>query len=106
MAGYELPIGIEIFRGRYVKSFAAPMRLTPGKVEHYGWSLPNVDHVFLPGHRIMVQIQSSLFPLYDRNPQSFVPNIMYAKPGDYRTATQSIWHGGSASSAVILPVVP
>ena len=106
MAGYELPIGIEIFRGRYLKSFAEPKALVPGRVEHYRWTLPNVDHVFLPGHRIMVQIQSSLFPLYDRNPQTFVDNIMYAKPGDYRKATQSIWHGGAAASAVSLPVVP
>jgi putative CocE/NonD family hydrolase len=106
MAGYELPIGIEIFRGRYVRSFARPVRLTPGKVEHYSWALPNVNHVFLPGHRIMVQVQSSLFPLYDRNPQTFVDNIMYARPGDYRRATQSIWRGGASASAVMLPVVP
>ena len=106
MAGYELPIGIEIFRGRYVKSFAAPAPLTPGKVEHYHWALPNVNHVILPGHRIMVQVQSSLFPLYDRNPQAYVDNIMYAKPEDYRKATQSVWHGGATASAVMLPIVP
>jgi putative CocE/NonD family hydrolase len=106
MSGYELPIGIEIFRGRYVHSFAKPERLQPGKVEHYRWSLPNVDHVFLPGHRIMVQVQSSLFPLYDRNPQTYVDNIFYAKPGDYRKATQSIWRGGANASAVMLPIVP
>ena len=106
MAGYELPIGIEIFRGRYLKSFAKPAPLKPGKVEHYRWTLPNVDHVFLPGHRIMVQIQSSLFPLYDRNPQTYVENIMYAKPGDYQKATQSVWFGGASASAVVLPVVP
>jgi predicted acyl esterase len=105
MAGYELPIGIEIFRGRYVKSFATPAPLKSGAVQHYRWSLPNVDHVFLPGHRIMVQIQSSLFPLYDRNPQTYVENIMYAKPGDYRKATQSIFFGGNNASAVVLPVV-
>ena len=105
MAGYELPIGIEIFRGRYVRSFASPARLKPGKVERYRWALPDVDHVFLPGHRIMVQVQSSLFPLYDRNPQTFVANIMHARPGDYRTATQSIWRGGDTASAVMLPVV-
>jgi len=105
MAGYELPIGIEIFRGRYLKSFAQPAPLKPGKVEHYRWTLPDVDHVFLPGHRIMVQVQSTLFPLYDRNPQTYVENIMYAKPGDYRKATQSIWFGGSSASAVVLPVV-
>jgi hypothetical protein len=105
MAGYELPIGIEIFRGRYVDSFAKPRALKSGKVEHYRFGLPNVNHVFLPGHRIMVQVQSSLFPLYDRNPQTFVPNIFYAKPGDYRKATQSIFRGGSTASAVYLPVV-
>ena len=105
MAGFELPIGIEIFRGRYVKSFAQPAPLKAGRVERYRWALPNVDHVFLPGHRIMVQIQSTLFPLYDRNPQTYVDNIMYAKPGDYRKATQSIWFGGGTSSAISLPVV-
>ena len=105
MAGLELPIGIEIFRGRYVKSFAAPAALKAGRVEHYRWTLPNVNHVFLPGHRIMVQVQSSLFPLYDRNPQTYVENIMYAKPADYKKATQSIWFGGNSASAVQLPVV-
>jgi putative CocE/NonD family hydrolase len=106
MAGYELAIGIEIFRGRYLRSLAKPAPLKPGKIENYRWSLPDVNHVFLPGHRIMVQIQSTLFPLYDRNPQTYVENIMYAKPGDYRKATQSIWHGGANASAVLLPVVP
>ena len=106
MAGYELPIGIEIFRGRYLKSFAQPSALTPGKVEHYSWTLPNVDHTFLPGHRIMVQVQSSLFPLYDRNPQTYVENMMYAKKADYRKATQSIWFGGANPSSIVLPVVP
>lgn len=106
MAGFELPIGIEIFRGRYLKSFAQPAALTPGKVERYTWSLPNVDHTFLPGHRIMVQVQSSLFPLYDRNPQTYVENIMYAKKADYRKATQSIWFGAANASSVVLPVVP
>ena len=106
MSGFELPIGIEIFRGRYVHSLSQPAALKPGKVEEYRFTLPNVDHVFLPGHRIMVQVQSSLFPLYDRNPQTFVDNIFYAKAGDYRRATQSIWRGGSTASAVILPIVP
>jgi len=106
MSGFELPIGIEIFRGRYVDSFAKPRALKAGKVEHYRWNLPNVNHVFLPGHRIAVQVQSSLFPLYDRNPQTFVPNIFYAKAGDYRKATQSVFHGGSTPSAVYLPIAP
>jgi putative CocE/NonD family hydrolase len=106
MSGFELPIGIEIFRGRYVDSFAQPHALTPGKVTEFKWNLPNVDHVFLPGHKIMVQVQSSLFPLYDRNPQSFVPNIFYAKAGDYRAARQSVFTGGNNASAVYLPIVP
>jgi putative CocE/NonD family hydrolase len=106
MAGYELPIGIEIFRGRYLKSFAEPTPLEPNKVERYAWRLPDVNHVFLPGHRIMVQVQSTLFPLYDRNPQTYVENIMFARPEDYAKATQSIWYGGNTASAVRLPVVP
>jgi putative CocE/NonD family hydrolase len=105
MAGYELAIGIEIFRGRYLKSFAQPSPLEPGKVERYTWKLPDVDHVFRPGHRIMVQVQSTLFPLYDRNPQTFVDNIMYAKKNDYKKATQRIWFGGANASSVVLPVV-
>ena len=106
MAGYELPIGIEIFRGRYLKSFAKPAALKPGKVERFTWRLPDVNHVFLPGHRIMVQVQSTLFPLYDRNPQTYVENIMWAKPADYQKATQRVWFGGSTASAVVLPVAP
>jgi len=70
LAGYELGIGIEIFRGRYVHGFATPAPLKPGQTYSFGWSLPHVNHVFLPGHKIMVQVQSSLYPLYDRNPQT------------------------------------
>jgi putative CocE/NonD family hydrolase len=106
LAGFELPIGIEIFRGRYVHDKAHPSALPSGKTVEYRWNLPNVGHVFLPGHRIMVQVQSSLFPLYDRNPQTFVPNIFNAKAGDYRAATQSIFYGGGTASAVLLPIVP
>ncbi|MDB5724386.1 MAG: CocE/NonD family hydrolase [Novosphingobium sp.] len=105
LAGYELPLGIEIFRGRYVGGFAAPVPLEPGRTYAFQWSLPNVDHVFLPGHRIMVQVQSSLFPVYDRNPQSWVPSIMDAKPEDYVKATQTVRYGGSQASAVWLPIV-
>ena len=105
MAGYELALGIEIFRGRYVHSLDKPKALTPGKVEEYKFGLPNVDHVFLPGHKLMVQVQSSLFPLYDRNPQTFVENIFYARPGDYKTATQSVYYGAKTASSVLLPVV-
>ena len=76
-----------------------------GKIEHYRWGLPNVNHVFLPGHKIMVQIQSSWFPLYDRNPQTFVPNIFWAKPGDYRKAVQRVYHAGAQASFIELPLV-
>ena len=105
MPGFELPIGIEIYRGRYVHSRDKPKSLTPGKVEEYQFGLPNVDHVFLPGHKIMVQVQSSLFPLYDRNPQTYVDNIFNAKPGDYKAATESVYHGATNASSVRLPIV-
>lgn len=105
MAGYQLGVGIEIFRGRYVNGFATPAPLEPGKTYAFGWSLPHVNHVFLPGHRIMVQIQSSLYPLYDRNPQSWVPSIFDAEAKDYVPATQTIHRGGAEASAVWLPVV-
>jgi putative CocE/NonD family hydrolase len=105
MAGYQLAIGIEIFRGRFVHGFSTPAPLDPGKPYAFGWTLPNVDHVFLPGHRIMVQVQSMLFPLYERNPQSWVPVIFDARPGDYVRATQTIHRGGDKASAVWLPVV-
>mgnify|MGYP001978797605 CR=1 FL=1 len=78
--------------------------LKPGEVEHYKWSLPNVDHVFLPGHKIMVQVQSSLFPLYDRNPQTFVDNILEARPDDFRKQTHSLFHDRRHPSAILLTV--
>ena len=105
MGGYQLPIAMDIFRGRYYQGLDKPAAIPANKAERYRFALPNVDHVFLPGHRIMVQIQSSWFPLYDRNPQTFVPNIFYAKPGDYRKATQRIYHAPGLESAIELPVV-
>lgn len=106
MGGYELAISLDIFRGRYRTSFEHPEALTANQPLLYRFGLPTVNHVFLPGHRIMVQVQSSLFPLYDRNPQTFVPNIFYAKPADYQKATQRIWHTPGNSSFIGLPVVP
>lgn len=105
LPGYQLGIGIEIFRGRYVHGFATPAPLKPGQTYKFGWSLPNVNHVFLPGHRIMVQVQSSLYPLYDRNPQTWVPSIFDAPPAAYKKANQTVRWGGSEASAVWLPVV-
>ncbi len=106
MGGYELPISLDIFRGRYRQSFAKPTAIPAGKVQEYKFRLPTVNHVFQPGHKIMIQVQSSLFPLYDRNPQTFVPNIFLAKKADYKAATVTIVRGGASASAVWLPVVP
>jgi putative CocE/NonD family hydrolase len=91
MAGYQLMIVDEIFRGRYVKSFEKAEALTAGKVTEFKWSLHGADHTFLKGHKIMVEVQSSWFPLYDRNPQTFVPNIMTAPADAYKAATQTIY---------------
>jgi putative CocE/NonD family hydrolase len=105
LAGYELPISMDIFRGRYRKSFAAPEAIPAGVVQEYRFRLPTVNYIFKPGHRIMVQIQSSLFPLYDRNPQTFVPNIFFAEPNDFHAATMTVEHGPQGASAVLLPIV-
>jgi len=105
MGGYQLAISLDIFRGRYRTSFEHPEAITPNQPLLFSFDLPTVNHVFLPGHRIMVQVQSTLFPLYDRNPQTFVPNIFDAKPGDYQKATQRIWHEKGAASFISLPVV-
>ena len=105
LGGYQLPIAMDILRGRYRESFSTPKPITPGAPLGYRFALPNVNHVFLPGHRIMVQIQSSWFPLYDRNPQTFVPNIFDAKPGDYRKATIRVFHAPAQASVIELPVV-
>jgi len=104
MGGYQLAVGMDIFRGRYRESLSDPKPITPNTRLDYQFELPNADHVFLPGHRIMVQVQSSWFPLYDRNPQSFVPNIFFAKPEDYKAATQSITVAGPQESFISLPL--
>jgi putative CocE/NonD family hydrolase len=104
MGGYELAIALDIFRGRYRNSFEHPEAITPDKPLLYRFALPTVNHVFLPGHRIMVQVQSTLFPLYDRNPQTFVPNIFDARPSDYQKATQRVWHDPGEASFISLPV--
>jgi putative CocE/NonD family hydrolase len=105
LGGYELPIAMDIFRGRYRESFETAKPIPANTVEKYRFVMPTTNHVFLPGHRIMVQIQSSWFPLYDRNPQTFVPNIFFAKPADYVKATQRIFHSGAQATNIELPVV-
>jgi putative CocE/NonD family hydrolase len=105
LGGYQVPIALDIFRGRYRESFSQPTAIPANQPQRYRFDLPNVNHVFQPGHRIMVQIQSTLFPLYDRNPQTFVPNIFFAKPEDYRKAEITILRSREQSTAVWLPVV-
>jgi len=107
MGGYQLMVSADIFRGRYRESLDTAKAITPDKPLVYRFALPTANHVFLPGHKIMVQIQSSWFPLYDRNPQTFVTNIFWAKPGDYRKAVQRIYHSSSSDQAtfVELPMV-
>jgi putative CocE/NonD family hydrolase len=105
MGGYELPVSLDIFRGRYRTSFEHPQAIESNQPLLYTFGLPTTNHVFQPGHRIMVQVQSTLFPLYDRNPQTFVPNIFDAKAGDYQKATQRVWHTPGTASFISLPVV-
>jgi putative CocE/NonD family hydrolase len=105
MGGYQLMVAGDIFRGRYRESFETPKPIAANAPLTYRFALPPANHVFLPGHRIMVQVQSSWFPLYDRNPQTFVPNIFWAKPADYKKATQRIYHTRGQASFVELPVV-
>jgi putative CocE/NonD family hydrolase len=105
LGGYQLMMAADIMRGRYRTDFSRAAPIDSGKVLSYTVVLPQVSHTFLPGHRVMVQIQSSWFPLYDRNPQSFVPNIFFAEAGAYRRATQRVYHAPDAASFVDLPVV-
>lgn len=105
MGGYQLAVSMDIFRGRYREGFETPKPIAANQPLLYRWSLPTANHVFLPGHRIMIQVQSSWFPLYDRNPQTFVQNIFWAKPSDYRKATQRIYRTANQASFIELPVV-
>ena len=105
MRGYQLMTNAEIFRGRYLDSFEKAAPLKAGAIREYRFSLHDVDHVFKAGHTVMVEIQSTWFPLYDRNPQTFVTNIMKAKPGDYRPATVTIYAGPGHASSLQLPVM-
>jgi uncharacterized protein len=105
LGGYQLAVSMDIFRGRYRESFEHPSAIPAGKPQRYRFVMPTANHVFLPGHRIMVQIQSSWFPLYDRNPQTYVPNIFFANRSDYLKATQTVFRTTDQASAVWLPVV-
>ena len=105
LGGYQLMVAADILRGRYREDFSKPHPIEAGKVLPYTVTLPQANHVFLPGHRIGVQIQSSWFPLYDRNPQSYVANIMFAKAADYKRAAQRVYHDSDNASYVDLPII-
>lgn len=102
MGGYQLMVSADIFRGRYRESFETAKPIAADQPLPYRFALPTANHVFLPGHRIMVQVQSSWFPLYDRNPQTFVSNIFWAKPEDYRKAVQRVYHAPGRASFIEL----
>jgi putative CocE/NonD family hydrolase len=105
LGGYQLMVAADIFRGRYREDFSTPKPIPSDQKQLFKFALPTTNHVFLPGHRIMVQVQSSWFPLYDRNPQTYVKNIFNAKPADYRRATIKIFDAGPSASFIDLPVV-
>ena len=105
MSGYQLMIAGDVFRGRYLKSFEKSEPLTANTIYHYQIGFPANDHTFKKGHRIMVQVQSTWFPVIDRNPQTFVPNIFLAKEADFRPATQKVFRSGEHASYIALPVV-
>src|SRR5262245_7457994 len=105
LGGYQLMVSADIFRGRYREGFEIAKPIAANQPLPYRFALPPANHVFLPGHRVMVQVQSSWFPLYDRNPQTFVANIFWAKPADYRRAVQRVYHAPGQASLVELPVV-
>ncbi len=105
LGGFQLMVAADILRGRYREGFTAAKAIQANTPLAYQFDLPTANHVFLPGHRIMVQVQSAWFPLYDRNPQTFVPNIMFAKPEDYQKAEQRVYHAGDNASYIELPMV-
>jgi predicted acyl esterase len=105
MHGYQLMTNEEIFRGRYLSGFDKPEPLKAGSVHEYKYSLHDVDHVFKAGHTVMVEVESTWFPLYDRNPQTFVPNIMTANPKDYKPATISIYSDAEHQSSLQVPLM-
>lgn len=105
MSYYQFPVAMEVFRGKYRKSFSKPQPLIPGKPEDFVINLHQINHTFKKGHRIMVQIQSTWFPVIDRNPQKFVANIFEAKKADFIKATQTIYYGGSDGTYLEMPIV-
>jgi len=105
MSGYQFMVANDVFRGRFKKSFKKPEPITPNKVELYTIDLHSLNHVFNKGHKIMVQIQSTWFPIIDRNPQKYVPNIFEAKESDFIISTQKVYRSVQFPSHIELPVI-
>jgi putative CocE/NonD family hydrolase len=105
MSGYQLPVAMESFRGRFRKSFSNPTSLIPNKPEEFVIDLHQINHTFKKGHRVMIQVQSTWFPVIDRNPQKFVPNIFEAKDSDFVKATHTIYFSSQLPTYVELPVM-
>jgi len=105
MSGYQLPVAMEVMRGRFRKSLEQPSPLVPGKAEEFVIDLHDINHTFLKGHRLVIQVQSTWFPIIDRNPQKYVPNIFEAKETDFTKATQSIYCNQQYATYVELPVM-
>ena len=105
MSGYQLPVAMEVIRGRFRKSFEKPLPLAPGKIEEFVIDLHNVNHTFLKGHHLMIQVQSTWFPIIDRNPQKFVNNIFEAEESDFIKATETIYCNQDHSTFIELPVM-
>ncbi|MFZ0742777.1 MAG: CocE/NonD family hydrolase [Terracidiphilus sp.] len=105
MRGYQLMTNAETFRGRYLSGYDRPEPLRANSIHEYRYSLHDVDHVFKAGHTVMVEIQSTWFPLYDRNPQTFVPNIMTAKHDDYKPATITVYSDPDHESNLLMPLM-
>jgi predicted acyl esterase len=106
MGGYQLMVANDVFRGRFRNSFEHPEPATPNKVETYSIDLHSLNHVFKKGHKIMVQVQSSWFPIIDRNPQNYVPNIFNATEADFIKATHSIYRSAQFPSHIEISVMP
>jgi uncharacterized protein len=106
MGGYELMVAYEILRGRYRTSFEHPQPIARNQVLPYTIDLHQQSYRFKRGHRITVQVQSTWFPLYDRNPQTYVPNIFNARAADFRAQTHRIWRTARFASHIDLPVIP
>ena len=105
MSGYQLPVAMEVIRGRFRKSFSQPSPLVPNKAEEFVIDLHDINHTFLKGHRLMIQVQSSWFPIIDRNPQKYVANIFEAKETDFIKATETIFCNKRNASYVEIPVI-